>query len=138
MHARMSPAEAAEVLGVPLDASVADIQHAYLRAARQVHPDVMPDASEPERAEAAARFHAISQAREVLFEHRPAIPVEPGQPTASGTVEVQPGRGMGGSLLALALLVLALLAIVSLNDAFRAATTDRLGGETPPVSTSSP
>src|SRR4051812_18065489 len=100
----MSPAEAAELLGVPLDAPVADIQHAYLRAARQVHPDVLPDAPEPEREDAATRFDELSQARDVLFEHRPVIPIEVVQPA----VQYERGRGIGGSLAVLALLVLVL------------------------------
>jgi hypothetical protein len=130
----MSPAEAARLLGVPLDASLEDIQHAYLHAARQVHPDVLPDADEPELADAAARFDELSQAREVLFEHRPVIPIE----VAPAMVAVERGRGIGGSLAVLALLVFLLIAIVSLNDAFRAATVGGLDGRTPPAPSSSP
>jgi hypothetical protein len=130
----MSPAEAARLLGVPLDASLEDIQHAYLHAARQVHPDVLPDAGEPELADAAARFDELSQAREVLFEHRPVIPIE----VAPAVVAVERGRGIGGSLAVLALLVFLLIAIVSLNDAFRAATVGGLDGRTPPAPSSSP
>jgi hypothetical protein len=134
MRARMSPAEAAAVLGVPLDAPLADIQHAYLRAARQVHPDVLPDASDPEREHAATRFDELSQAREVLFENRPVIPIELVQPA----VAYERGRGIGGSLAVLALLVFLLIAIVSLNDAFRASTAGRLDQQNPQVSSSIP
>jgi hypothetical protein len=130
----MSPAEAAAVLGVPLDAPLADIQHAYLRAARQVHPDVLPDASGPEREHAATRFDELSQAREVLFENRPVIPIELVQPAAG----YERGRGIGGSLAVLALLVFLLIAIVSLNDAFRASTAGRLDQQNPQVSSSVP
>jgi hypothetical protein len=130
----MSPADAARLLGVPLDASLEDIQHAYLHAARQVHPDVLPDASEPELAAAAARFDELSQAREVLFEHRPVIPIE----VAPAAVAVERGNGIGGSLAVLALLVFLLLAIVSLHDAFRAATFGGLDRQAPPAPTSTP
>jgi hypothetical protein len=134
MRARMSPAEAAAVLGVPLDAPLADVQHAYLRAARRVNPDVLADASEPERATAASRFDELSQAREVLFEHRPVAAVRLLQPVP----EADRHRGIGGSLAVLALLVFLLVAIVSLNDAFRASTAGSLEQQNPPVSTSSP
>lgn len=130
----MSPAEAAEVLGVPLDASLTDVQHAYLRAARHVHPDVLPDASAPEREQAATRFDEISQAREVLFEHHPVVPIEVVRPA----VEYERGRGIGGSLAVLALLVFLLIAIVSLNDAFRASTAGGLDQQNPQVPTSAP
>jgi hypothetical protein len=130
----MSPADAADVLGVPLDAPLADIQHAYLRAARQVHPDVLPDASEPEREDAATRFDLLSQAREVLFEHRPVIPIELVGPAA----EYERRPGIGGSLAVLALLVFLLVAIVSLNDAFRASTAGSLEHQSPGVSSSVP
>src|SRR3954454_18223754 len=108
MRARMSPAEAADMLGVPLDASLTDIQHAYLRAARQVHPDVHPGATEPEREDAATRFDELSQAREVLFEHHPVIPIEVVAPAVQQ--EYERGRGIGGSLAVLVLLVFLLIA----------------------------
>src|SRR3954454_11067543 len=107
MRARMSPAEAAEVLGVPLDASLTDIQHAYLRAARQVHPDALPEASEPGREDAPTRFDELSQAREVMFEPPPVIPIEVEQPQ----VTYERGRGIGGSLAVLGLLVVLVVAL---------------------------
>lgn len=134
MRARMSPAEAAALLGVPLNAPLTEIQHAYLRAARQVHPDVLPDASDPEREDAAIRFDELSQAREVLFEHQPVIPIEVLPPAA----EYERGRGIGGSLVVLALLVFLLIAIVSANDAFRASTAGTLEQQNPQVSSSTP
>jgi hypothetical protein len=132
MRARMSPAEAAALLGVPLDAPLTDIQHAYLRAARQVHPDVLTDASDPDREDAAARFDELSQAREVLFEDRPVIPIE----VMRTAVEYERGRGIGGSLAVLAVLVFLLIAIVTLNDAFRASTAGSLDRPGPQVSSS--
>lgn len=148
MSARMSPADAARLLGVPLDASLEDVQHAYLRAARQVHPDVLPGASEPERADAASRFDALSQAREVLFEHRPVVATAAAGPApafegpaaayAAAPMDYSRGRGLGGSLAVLALLVLLLIAIVSLQDAFRARTAGSLDGQNPPPVATSP
>jgi hypothetical protein len=126
----MTAAEAAELLGVPEDAPLTDVQHAFLRLARLVHPDTRPDASEPELADAAARFDALSQAREVLFESRPVIPIE--LLAAVPTGERRPG--IGGSLAVLAVLVFLLIAIVTMNDAFRASTVgtlDPVQGSTP-------
>jgi hypothetical protein len=133
MRSPMSPAEAAEVLGVPLDASIADIQHAYLRAARQVHPDVLQDAPAAEREDAATRFDRLTQAREVLLEQRPVLPIEVAEPVAQPVVGYERGRGIGGSLAVLALLVFLLIAIVSLNDAFRGVTVGSVDEESPAV-----
>jgi hypothetical protein len=138
MRSPMSPAEAAEVLGVPLDASIADIQHAYLRAARQVHPDVLQDAPAAEREDAATRFDRLTQAREVLLEQRPVLPIEVAEPAARPVVGSERGRGIGGSLAVLALLVFLLIAIVSLNDAFRASTAGTIEHPDAPVATSVP
>jgi curved DNA-binding protein CbpA len=41
--------EAAALLGVPEDATSAQVQRAYLRAARTTHPDVLPEADEAVR-----------------------------------------------------------------------------------------
>jgi len=49
------------VLGVPHDATAADITSAYRRQARAWHPDVAPRA-----AGAAARFRAVAEAYQVL------------------------------------------------------------------------
>jgi curved DNA-binding protein CbpA len=49
------------VLGLPPDASRAEIVHAYRRQVRAVHPDARP--SDPG---ASARFRALAQAYEVL------------------------------------------------------------------------
>jgi hypothetical protein len=130
----MSPAEAAALLGVPVDAPLGDVQHAYLRAARQVHPDVLPDASDPERERAATRFDELSQAREVLFEHRPVIPIEVLQPA----LRYERRPGLGGSIAVLIALAILLVGIVTLNDAFRASTAGTLDRQNPPVSSSTP
>ena len=129
----MSPAEAAALLGVPEDAPLADVQHAFLRAARHVHPDTIPEASGPEREAAAARFDALSQAREVLFESQPVIPIEvlAGPP-------YERRSSIGGSLAVLAALVFLLIAIVTMNDAFRASSVGSLDPVQGPAPTSTP
>ncbi|KAL6249035.1 DnaJ-like protein xdj1 [Rhinocladiella similis] len=54
-----------EILGVPKDASQADIRKAYRKKALQHHPDkVAPE----EREESEARFKAASQAYEILYD----------------------------------------------------------------------
>jgi DnaJ family protein A protein 2 len=52
-----------EILGVPKDASQADIRKAYRKAALANHPDKVP---EDQRADAEVRFKAVSQAYEIL------------------------------------------------------------------------
>ncbi|MGH3779565.1 MAG: DnaJ domain-containing protein, partial [Pseudonocardiaceae bacterium] len=48
------------ILGVPRDASAEQIKRAYRKLARELHPDVNPDA------EAQQRFQTITAAYEVL------------------------------------------------------------------------
>jgi curved DNA-binding protein len=52
-----------EVLGVPRDATPAQIKRAYRQLARKHHPDLQPSA---ERAKASERFKEINEANEVL------------------------------------------------------------------------
>jgi curved DNA-binding protein CbpA len=134
----MSPVEAAAVLGVALDASSSDIQHAFLRLARVTHPDVLADASEADRRDAGLRFADLKDARDALLSARPR-----GEASATGWVEgaglasqtrpagAVPGqptfrrvrsRGMAGSIIALILLAVLLVATVSAQDAFRTST----------------
>merc|ERR1712230_233784 len=54
-----------EILGVPKDASQADIRKAYRKQALANHPDKVPP---EEREEAEARFKAASQAYEILYD----------------------------------------------------------------------
>ncbi|EXJ79844.1 hypothetical protein A1O3_08129 [Capronia epimyces CBS 606.96] len=54
-----------EVLGVPKDASQADIRKAYRKAALTHHPDKVPD---EQKEEAEARFKAVTQAYEILYD----------------------------------------------------------------------
>jgi molecular chaperone DnaJ len=49
-----------DVLGVPRDASEADVKKAFRRLARELHPDVNPEPA------AAERFREAAEADEVL------------------------------------------------------------------------
>jgi curved DNA-binding protein CbpA len=52
----MTRDEAAALLGVAVETTGPDVQKAFLRLARRVHPDVLPDATDAQRREAAERF----------------------------------------------------------------------------------
>jgi hypothetical protein len=142
-RAPLSRAEAAALLDVPEDAPPADVQRAYLRAARRTHPDAHPEADEPARRAAAEAFDRLTLARDVLVEPAPPPPsgATPGpewrygpEGPAGPRYRRVEGRGLGGSLVVLALLAFLLIALVSLQQAFLAP----LPGPTPaPTPTSS-
>jgi hypothetical protein len=72
----MTPEQAAAILGVTLDASAPDIERAYRRRARTVHPDRLVGASRERVDAASAEFARVTLAREVLvreLEDRPII-----------------------------------------------------------------
>ena len=62
----MTTADPYAVLGVPADASVAEIRQAYLRLARRYHPDSHLDAAPAARAETDARMRQVNDAWAVL------------------------------------------------------------------------
>jgi DnaJ-domain-containing protein 1 len=62
----MTPAEAATLLGVRVDASAAELKAAYRREAAKYHPDRLGDVAEDIRALAEARMKLINEANEVL------------------------------------------------------------------------
>lgn len=62
-----------EVLGVPRNASKADIKAAFKRVAMQCHPDKLASATKHEQQHAEARFRAVKDAYELLTDHR-AVP----------------------------------------------------------------
>ena len=74
----MSPADAAKLLGVAVDASIPEIQHAYARQARLNHPDLLVEATEEERRAAGLRFAELHDARDTLLSEKPVLPVRPG------------------------------------------------------------
>ncbi len=132
----MPRAEAAALLGVGPDASGAEVQRAYLRAARRVHPDVLGDADEAARRAAAEAFDRLSRARAAMtgaaapvsspaFVHRAGYPDGP-------RYRRVPGRGLGGSLVVLAMLAFLLVGLISFDQAVRGDAFD------PPATSSAP
>ncbi len=127
----MTRDEAAALLGVTVEATAADVQKAFVRLARRVHPDVLPDATDAQRREAAERFDALVQARRTLLD--PSMPSSvdggwapreagwqprPGGPTGPRYRPVA-GRGLGNSLIVLVLLAFLLVALVTIDDGLR-------------------
>lgn len=66
----MTPDEAASVLGVAAGSPAADIEAAYVRMARQTHPDRLGGADAEQLAAASAAFVRVSDARLVLLQVR--------------------------------------------------------------------
>lgn len=64
----MTPAEAAAILEVAVDAELEQVERAFRFQAQRSHPDRLTAASPTELAAAAARFDRITQARAVLRE----------------------------------------------------------------------
>ncbi|HEY0373445.1 MAG TPA: J domain-containing protein [Amnibacterium sp.] len=146
----MTRIEAAALLGVAADATGPDVQKAFLRLARRVHPDVLPNATEAQRREAAERFDAIVRARGVLLDPASvpasastAGPPAPdwahraGEPTGPRYRTV-PGHGLGNSLVVLALLAFLLVAVVTIDHALRTHAFDSPGGGATQVATATP
>jgi hypothetical protein len=73
----MSPDEAAAALGVPRDADTAEIDRAYRRLARDLHPDRYTGRPAEEVRAASDRFIEVTQAHRVLLsaQRRPAASV---------------------------------------------------------------
>ena len=69
----MTPDEASGVLGVAVGATTAEIEAAYLRMARQTHPDRLGAAEQQQLAAAAAEFVRVSDARLVLLQVRSGV-----------------------------------------------------------------
>ena len=122
----MSREEAAALLGVPPEATGRIVQQAFLRAARRVHPDVLPDADEAERRAAALRFDALVRARKVLLEPLPRVVVPPHGGAGRTSVTHAPDwvdaiheRGLANSLVLIALLSFLIVALVTIDSAVR-------------------
>lgn len=119
----MTPTEAAALLGVSEGASIETVQHAFVRAAREHHPDRHFDGSDDDRAEAGERFRRLAEAREVLLQSRPVIPVEFQTPLTT-----QRPKGIGGSVVILLILAALLVLGVTLADGYRSDTVENLRG----------
>jgi DnaJ-class molecular chaperone len=95
---RMTPAEAAALLGVSGDAAPEEILRAFRRRARATHPDLLGQAPTPEVAAAEKRFVQVLAARDVLLKgaaQRAAAAAGAGagaQSAARGTQAQGPGR----------------------------------------------
>jgi hypothetical protein len=85
---RMTPEEAAAVLEVGLDASTPEVERAYRRLARTLHPDRLSGASAERVAEASERFSRVALAHRVMLREIDARPViatiEPEGPLPTG------------------------------------------------------
>ncbi|WP_353815471.1 J domain-containing protein [Agromyces sp. SYSU T00266] len=88
----MTPDEAARVLGVEPDADRAELDRAYRRLARELHPDRFAGAPESEVRAASARFVEVGRAYRLLSEARSDAGAAAG---ATGPVcaEARPGSG---------------------------------------------
>ncbi|MGY4857799.1 hypothetical protein [Cryobacterium sp. AP23] len=96
----MTPAEAAALLEVAVDAELEQVERAFRYQAQRSHPDRMASATPSELAAAAARFDRFTLARSVLREadderrHRSPTP-DPAGPTATpgGSAAPRASRG---------------------------------------------
>lgn len=84
----MTPHEAATLLHVSVDASAYDIERAYRRRARTLHPDRLTTATDAQRAVSAELFARVSLAHEVMLREvaeRPVVAtIEPDGPLPTG------------------------------------------------------
>jgi hypothetical protein len=89
----MTPDEAAAVLGIRRDADEAEVDRAYRRLARELHPDRFIGAPEAAVRTASERFIDITRAREVLLKTT-ASRTQAAADTGSGPSA--PGEAHGG------------------------------------------
>ena len=84
----MTLEEAAAVLNVRPDAEAVDVERAYRKRARMLHPDRFAGASQPELRVAAERFAHLAEAHEVMVRDiadRPVIAtIDPDTPAPTG------------------------------------------------------
>jgi hypothetical protein len=89
----MTPDEAAAVLGIRGDADEAEVDRAYRRLARELHPDRFIGAPEAAVRAASERFIDITRAREVLLKTTAS---RTQAAATSGSVPSAPGETHGG------------------------------------------
>jgi hypothetical protein len=92
---RMTPAEAAELLGATGPATPDEVMRAFRRNARASHPDLLGDAPHEVIAAAEERFVRVSAARDVLLK-RAAAGAADGTTGAGGGDGTGNGEGDGG------------------------------------------
>lgn len=89
----MTPDEAAELLGVDRAAGQADLDRAYRRLARELHPDRFVGAPESDMRLASARFVEVTRAYRLLSADRAADAEGTGTGTGPVVVGRPPGAG---------------------------------------------
>ncbi|RIJ57686.1 J domain-containing protein [Clavibacter phaseoli] len=146
----MDPSSAAALLGVDADADRPTISRAYLRRARETHPDRLPGASPQQLRTAHERFVQLTLARDVLMlrrhattghsappatgqgsAHRGRTPPSPPRPHPTSerlspygrSRRERARRGLGPSIAAVCALAGVLVVVVSFQDSTRARFT---------------
>ncbi|MFD1722970.1 DnaJ domain-containing protein [Amnibacterium endophyticum] len=111
--------EAARLLGVDPAASAAEVQRAFLKAARTAHPDMRPGAGPQERHDAAVEFDRLLRARDVLLDaaRTAAAGGDGGSPAETLRAAPRvPSQSLGGPLVVLALLSFLLVLLVTVEQ----------------------
>ncbi|MCU1437221.1 MAG: hypothetical protein JWP66_308 [Naasia sp.] len=121
----MTPSEAALLLGVGPSASLAEVQQAFTRQARLTHPDLLVDATDDDRHEAGLRFDRLHEARAVLLEHLPVVPVAFDYPIRRPRERM---GGFGGSILVFLILAAVIVFAVTTMDGYRLDQVQNLRG----------
>lgn len=105
----MTPERAAQLLAVSLEATPAEIERAFARAARKAHPDLFAHETDAERTARATDFAQFAAARDVLVPRAKLLaaaastgyrPPDPQRPT----IAPPPGRYLMGAWIGLLLL----------------------------------